>query len=361
MMLLRIVAASALLSAGVAAQEAEFNTQASAGSFPGEYYEGFGYTKDLALSVTNPAGFGSGFAQAGEGYLKASAISTWADSYRASSGRAQFVGYFQPSQTADVTFNMWLNASVGSVGRDGGILESLEASRHIWGPSQGHSASIFDFSTLFRFDIQVIEWGSSVTQSASFSAIAGSYVNYEAFPETGEFSILFNTNTSIGANYTNDLGQLTSDFANVDSTEQTIDRNFSSRFSLVGRQQYTLVLEMACEVTNFASPTVIAASGFDPAQLGSSCDAANSAYWNGTTDIRGPQGQALPDFGLGIAGVEGNYVYSSPLSPQPQRPGPFFAQSAVPEPATWATMILGFGAVGGTARLTAKRRSALPG
>jgi len=74
------------------------------------------------------------------------------------------------------------------------------------------------------------------------------------------------------------------------------------------------------------------------------CEADRSAYWNGLTNIRGLNGEALSGFKLmGSDGLD--YAFASPLSPDPRG-----GAAVVPEPSTWAMMLGGFGLLGAAAR-----------
>jgi PEP-CTERM motif len=76
------------------------------------------------------------------------------------------------------------------------------------------------------------------------------------------------------------------------------------------------------------------------ASVGTFCDLGQSVYWGGITGVSTASGSAIS--GYEVSSFSGfNYRNASPALP---------GDSAVPEPASWAMLIAGFGLVGGSLR-----------
>jgi hypothetical protein len=104
---------------------------------------------------------------------------------------------------------------------------------------------------------------------------------------------------------------------------------------------YYISLEVMCQSSVFASPGISTGTP----SISTSCLADKSAYWMGLSDFTNTDGNPIAPFTLTEIGTG-----RSLNSPSP------FAPGAVPEPATWAMLIAGFGLVGGSARR--RRRTA---
>ncbi|NIJ06523.1 hypothetical protein FHS31_000105 [Sphingomonas vulcanisoli] len=98
-------------------------------------------------------------------------------------------------------------------------------------------------------------------------------------------------------------------------------------------------------VSAFASCTV-SASLNNGASSSTNCDLAHSTYWMGVSSIQDANGNAIGDATIQS---EGSF---SMEDASPNAPG-----ASVPEPASWALIVLGFGAIGLAVR---RRRNALP-
>jgi hypothetical protein len=93
-----------------------------------------------------------------------------------------------------------------------------------------------------------------------------------------------------------------------------------------------------------ASCSSLASLHVEGGAASSSCALDHSIYWGGIVSVKNAQGQATSYSTSSLSGF--NYTLASALAP-----------GAVPEPASWAMIVGGFGLIGGTLRR--KRQSAL--
>ncbi|MGL6044398.1 MAG: PEPxxWA-CTERM sorting domain-containing protein [Sandaracinobacteroides sp.] len=127
---------------------------------------------------------------------------------------------------------------------------------------------------------------------------------------------------------------------------QTVGK-FALTFDFVAGEVVTFYSAASCFAQISGALNVVA-------DTRATCMAANSGYWNGITSVVDPDGNPILDYR--VTGVSGfDYRYAHPLSPDPavRAPGP--GVPGIPEPASWALMIIGFGLVG-----TMARRQAVP-
>lgn len=113
--------------------------------------------------------------------------------------------------------------------------------------------------------------------------------------------------------------------------------NFALPFEFIDSLDYGFDLAVFCDVRTTG------AASFAAGTL-ANCDASRSGYWNGLTNVRGPDGNRLPTFSLtGASGFD--FRNASPFSPAPATD-----VTGVPEPGQWALLISGFAMVAATLR-----------
>jgi hypothetical protein len=111
--------------------------------------------------------------------------------------------------------------------------------------------------------------------------------------------------------------------------QPTIGKTASLRIPFVSGQTFGIDSSTTCSVRSIGGT------------LG--CDAGNSSYWGGVTSVTNASGGVLSGWTLtSLSGVD----YSASMAP---------GVAGVPEPTTWAMMIIGFGSAGSIVR----RRRAL--
>jgi hypothetical protein len=111
--------------------------------------------------------------------------------------------------------------------------------------------------------------------------------------------------------------------------QPTIGKTANLRIPFVSGQTFRIDSSTTCRVSSIGGT------------LG--CDAGNSSYWGGVTSVTNASGGALSGWTLtSLSGVD----YSASMAP---------GVAGVPEPTTWAMMIIGFGSAGSIVR----RRRAL--
>jgi hypothetical protein len=116
--------------------------------------------------------------------------------------------------------------------------------------------------------------------------------------------------------------------------------NIAFDFEFLAGHSYELTTQLGCNVQMYGA-------SYYQADTVAACDASHSLYWNGLTDARDLADAPLANVSLTSASGF-DYRFASPLSPS--------LSAGVPEPSSWALMLVGFGLAGGAIRRRAQSR-----
>jgi hypothetical protein len=344
-----------LLGAAAAALACSYAAQADAATAPSPWfahvqarggnqvvYGDITDKKDAALLVGSEQQFAQAFGKVGEGYIKAETSAfdhqfsdeffggpdMWAKSE--ASWNLEMTASATATGTANVFFENkvsaydYLSLEDRAAQVDLAAFDSLEEGETAWAfRAISQARLVFTFTDLSDNSYQKLFIWNDV----------GSYIDVQRVDGAVSISSAESFAGASGA-ICNALTCTFFDLKGYDSSNNALFGNYSQQVSFVGGRKYGVSLELSCETTLFSQAD---AAG----EMGSSCDAGRSAYWNGLTNL------SAGDFALTSTETGTNYKFSSPLSPQQLVPVP---GSAVPEPATWAMMLGGFGLLGAAAR-----------
>ena len=205
------------------------------------------------------------------------------------------------------------------------------------------SAQIKDIST---GDLWYTEIRERVSRSYYYQFISDDYAIITSIGDV-EKAFTIETAGSRISGLSSDKISLSRNTLNYDAT-QTPPRYGMSSTSIYGVENVYLQAGRAYDVSlslNCFSGIVALTGIAEPSTYSSGCDAGNSGYWLGLNNFQtssgGPIALISNDTGLNLS------------DPSPFAPG---GNTAVPEPATWALMIGGFGLAGAALR---RRRAAV--
>lgn len=206
-----------------------------------------------------------------------------------------------------------------------------------WGTLEG-DLNDFQFPTVQPTDDPEYSGIVLVTSAISTIQMADYSINNGVIAIDDVYTNTFTANSTIGFSLLNGVLSQSGEVSSFEfDGSVSLADNFSLPFEFSSGFQYLFTMYATCDIA------IYGLASFD-AGTSANCDASRSGYWNGLTNVRGPDGNPSAQFAL--ADSTGFDLRSaSPLSPAPAVDG-----GVVPEPAAWAMMILGFGLVGLAAR-----------
>lgn len=292
---------------------------------------------------------GTAAATAGSDYLKANASGIFATG--SAPEQEAFLGasseiYKVVTASADTTanLNIWAENYVGildsfSAAARESVLRASRDAKYGSELEQGVSFYTTAASTL-RLTVNGLDDPNFSTSLLIYNAI---YYNGFAYQDGDGLITSSVSALNEYGHYTTYSGQLgESDVLYGNDNASSYSQNFVLPVEFRAGQTYHIALQLSCNVNTLSFSTEMDGINGD-------CDAGHSAYWNGLTDISAGQAFSL----IGDDGQ--NMIYSSALSPQP------LVQANVPEPASWAMLIVGMGAIGGAARRNRRLPSLMAG
>jgi hypothetical protein len=212
-----------------------------------------------------------------------------------------------------------------------------------------------------RFSIKDIERGDVNTiaidtqMSAQYFASRNQHGNLTYFDyANGETSAkLFSSQNGV-----TDLDGYTKDFTRKPLPTIEDAKNYSLMTDFRDGARYEIGMSVSCSTFMYGNNSGLLSA---VPSLGGTCQADRSMYWNGLTDVVGNRdiGFSLIDEETGL-----DYAFGNPNSPErlttDMGGGWSPVVAPVPEPASWAMMLLGFSLIGGTIRYGRRTTTTLP-